>query len=107
MAAAGIARTFQNIRLFRELSVLDNVRLAGQLRSRTSLVDTLVRTGRHHTEEEALCQHSLELLDLFELSDRADAPSAVSATAISAIWKSSAPSPPPESAAARRTRRRA
>jgi branched-chain amino acid transport system ATP-binding protein len=76
VAAAGIARTFQNIRLFRELSALDNVRLAGQLRTRTSLVDTVVRTCRHHAEEEALRRHSLELLDLFELSDRALAPSA-------------------------------
>ena len=42
IAAAGIARTFQNIRLFPGLSVLDNVRLAGQLRNRYGLAATLL-----------------------------------------------------------------
>src|SRR6188472_2560278 len=44
VAAAGIARTFQNIRLFPGLNVLDNVRLAGQLRARHGLVHTIIRS---------------------------------------------------------------
>jgi branched-chain amino acid transport system ATP-binding protein len=71
IAAAGIARTFQNIRLFPGLSVLDNVRLAGQLRSRHGLAATLLRTGRYEQEEAAIEQKAHELLDLFDLQDRA------------------------------------
>src|SRR3954466_14537792 len=51
VAAAGIARTFQNIRLFPGLNVLDNVRLAGQLRARHGLADTLFRTRRYARQE--------------------------------------------------------
>ena len=47
ITAAGIARTFQNIRLFPDLSVLDNVRLAGQLRNQHGLLSTLLRTRGH------------------------------------------------------------
>src|ERR1700742_2583545 len=46
VAAAGIARTFQNIRLFPGLNVLDNVRLAGQLHVRHGLVHTMIRSKR-------------------------------------------------------------
>ena len=74
IAAAGIARTFQNIRLFPGLSVLDNVRLAGQLRSSHGLLATLLRTPAHQAEEEAIRQQALELLGLFDLQDRADEP---------------------------------
>jgi branched-chain amino acid transport system ATP-binding protein len=74
IAAAGIARTFQNIRLFPGLSVLDNVRLAGQLRTRHGLADTLLRTRRYHGEEDAIEAKALELLALFDLQDRAREP---------------------------------
>ncbi len=71
VAAAGIARTFQNIRLFPGLNVLDNVRLAGQLRARHGLIDTLLRTSRYRTEEDEIRCKALELLELFELQHRA------------------------------------
>jgi branched-chain amino acid transport system ATP-binding protein len=74
IAAAGIARTFQNIRLFPGLSVLDNVRLAGQLRTRHGLADTLLRTGRYQAEEDAIEAKAFELLGLFDLQDRAREP---------------------------------
>src|SRR5262249_52034644 len=51
ITAAGIARTFQNIRLFPDLSVLDNVRLAGQLRHRHGLPTTLLRTNGYLADE--------------------------------------------------------
>ncbi len=51
IAAAGIARTFQNIRLFPGLNVLDNVRLAGQLRNRNGLTGTLLRTRKYQNQE--------------------------------------------------------
>lgn len=71
ITAAGIARTFQNIRLFPGLSVLDNVRLAGQLRTQHRLLSTLLRTSQHLVEELAITDKSLELLELFELRERA------------------------------------
>ncbi|MFN9717271.1 MAG: ABC transporter ATP-binding protein [Planctomycetota bacterium] len=71
ITAAGIARTFQNIRLFPELSVLDNVRLAGQLRSSPGLVPTLLRTRGYRRSEEALRLKAMNLLEIFDLQHRA------------------------------------
>ena len=61
VAAAGIARTFQNIRLFPGLNVLDNVRLAGQLRARDGLATTLLRTRRYAHEEAEIRRKAFEL----------------------------------------------
>ena len=71
IAAAGLARTFQNIRLFPSLTILDNVRLAGQLRGRQGLLGTLLRTHHYRAEEATIIQKSNQLLDLFELRERA------------------------------------
>ncbi len=70
-AAAGMARTFQNIRLFPDLSVLDNVKIAGHLRTRSTLSGTLWRTAAHRSEERAMEARALELLAIFDLADRA------------------------------------
>jgi branched-chain amino acid transport system ATP-binding protein len=70
IAAAGIARTFQNVRLFAGLSVLDNVRLAGQIHSRHGLVRTLLRTPGYRRQEEELCLKARGLLQLFDLERR-------------------------------------
>ena len=72
ITAAGIARTFQNIRLFPGMSVLDNVRLAGQCRGRQRLVGTMLRSSGYRQQEESIRQHALELLDLFNLRPRAN-----------------------------------
>ncbi len=74
VAAAGIARTFQNIRLFPGLNVLDNVQLAGQLRAREGLASTLLRSRRYAHEESEIRRKAFELLDLFGLQDRAEEP---------------------------------
>ncbi len=71
ITAAGIARTFQNIRLFPDLSVLDNVRLAGQLHNRHGLWSTLIRSRGHQREEMLLQEKALDLLQIFDLQDRA------------------------------------
>lgn len=71
VTAAGIARTFQNIRLFRGLSVLDNVRLASQIRGKHGLVRTLLRTPNYHAQEKMFYEQSMQLLELLELADRA------------------------------------
>ncbi|MCC7476057.1 MAG: ABC transporter ATP-binding protein [Pirellulales bacterium] len=70
VVAAGIARTFQNIRLFPGLNVLDNVQLAGQLHAREGLASTLLRTRRYAHEESEIRRKAFELLGLFGLQER-------------------------------------
>jgi branched-chain amino acid transport system ATP-binding protein len=69
-AKAGLARTFQNIRLFPDLSVLDNVKIACHLRTAHSMAGAIVRSSRHTGEERAITERSRQLLQLFELDDR-------------------------------------
>ena len=68
----GIARTFQNIRLFPDLTVLENVMAARHLRSRQTLVDAVLGTSTHHNEELQTRERAMELLQLFELDQLAD-----------------------------------
>jgi branched-chain amino acid transport system ATP-binding protein len=72
IARAGMARTFQNIRLFGELSVLDNVRTAAGVRTKSGLFRTLLRSPLHVAEERAVCERSLELLDVLGIRHRRD-----------------------------------
>ena len=68
----GIARTFQNIRLFGEMSVLDNVKVAFDCRQVTTLTTAVLRTAGHREEEERVGRESLELLKIFKLDHLAD-----------------------------------
>ncbi|HYX21430.1 MAG TPA: ABC transporter ATP-binding protein [Thermoanaerobaculia bacterium] len=63
----GIARTFQNIRLFGEMTVLDNVKVAFDCRQATTLGTAMLRTAAHRREEERVAHESLELLKIFKL----------------------------------------
>jgi branched-chain amino acid transport system ATP-binding protein len=72
IATAGMARTFQNIRLFADLSVIDNVRVACWSRGATSTLAAVLRLPSYIAEERAMTQRSRELLALFDLADRAD-----------------------------------
>lgn len=72
IAARGIARTFQNIRLFPNLSVLDNVRIACQLRSSAGMWHSILRTGRHYAAERQIEDRARRLLSLFELERHAE-----------------------------------
>ena len=67
-AQRGISRTFQNIRLFSELTVLENVRIGTYLRRRTNLFDALFRTGRMDREEAENIERARELLSRFNLA---------------------------------------
>ena len=71
IARAGFARTFQNIRLFGELSVLDNVRLGAQMRSRHGLTGTLLRIAKQVVDEAVVTDRAMELLNIFGLAGRA------------------------------------
>lgn len=68
----GIARTFQNIRLFKENSVLDNVRAVFHPRVRYNLLDAFLRSPRYNAEEERILAESMELLATLNLADRAN-----------------------------------
>jgi len=71
IAGAGMARTFQNIRLFPELSVLDNVMLGSHLRSPQHMTQAILRTRFHRADERGIERGARRLLELFELDDRA------------------------------------
>jgi len=70
----GIARTFQNIRLFGSLSVFDNVRVACNLHRGTAAIHSLIRLGAFRADEAAITQRAEELLDIFNLRRFRDAP---------------------------------
>jgi branched-chain amino acid transport system ATP-binding protein len=70
----GIARTFQNIRLFGSLSVFDNVRVACNLHRSTSALQPLVRLHAFRADEAAITKRVEELLDIFHLLRFRDTP---------------------------------
>lgn len=72
IAHAGLSRTFQNIRLFGELSVLDNVMLACHCRGRHTLLGTVLRLSRFVRQEAAMRRRATSLLELFGLDRLAD-----------------------------------
>jgi branched-chain amino acid transport system ATP-binding protein len=71
IAKAGLSRTFQNIRLFGELSVMDNVKLACHVRGRHSIWRTILRTPRFCRQEAAMEDRARALLRIFDLESRA------------------------------------
>ncbi len=73
MVQAGIGRTFQNIRLFQNMSALENVLVGMHSKMSANLVDAAVRTRRHYTEEAASVVRARELLALVGLRGRDDA----------------------------------
>jgi branched-chain amino acid transport system ATP-binding protein len=77
VVARGIARTFQNIRLFAHLSVFDNVRVACNLHRQTGAAQTLVRLGAFAREEAAIARRVRELLAIFGLDRLRDAPARI------------------------------
>lgn len=73
IARAGIGRTFQNIRLFPGLSVLDNVKVAFTRRLQSNLFQSALRTATHSLDEATTHQEAIALLDRFSLLAVADA----------------------------------
>ena len=72
IAAAGIARTFQNIRLFANLSALENVMIGRHVRTRAGVVGAMVRNRRTLEEEREILARSLALLDYVGIRARAN-----------------------------------
>jgi len=63
VARAGIARTFQNIRLFSDMTALENVMVGRHIRSRSGLLGAVLRTRRFKAEEADITAKAQELLD--------------------------------------------
>ena len=68
---AGIARTFQNIRLFKELTVLDNVKAGLHNHYKYSFFDGILRLPKYYKVERAMNERAMELLKVFELDQEA------------------------------------
>ncbi len=68
----GISRTFQNIRLFREMLVIENVMVAQHLKTRSGLVSSVIRSKGFRDEERAIREKSLEYLEFVGLLDYAE-----------------------------------
>lgn len=66
----GVARTFQNIRLFKDMSVLDNVRIALHFNVKYNSLQAVLRTTAFYNEEDELTEKARELLKIFNLQDK-------------------------------------
>ncbi len=72
VAAAGIARTFQNIRLFPEMTALENVMVGRHVRTSSGLIGAVLRTASFKAEEAAIKARAQELLDYVGIGKYAD-----------------------------------
>lgn len=72
IVALGVARTFQNIRLFKELSVLDNVKLAFNNSMNYNTFEAIFRLPRFWKEEKEVTDKALDLLDIFDMAEMAN-----------------------------------
>ena len=70
VVAAGIGRTFQNIRLFQNMSALENVLVGMHLRLSSNLIDHMISSRRQRREEDAAAKRAIELLRLVGLRGR-------------------------------------
>ncbi|MCI2047080.1 MAG: ABC transporter ATP-binding protein [Faecalibacterium sp.] len=69
----GVARTFQNIRLFKDISVIDNVKVGMHESLHCNLGASILRLPNYWKEEKRTTERALELLDIFSMADLADA----------------------------------
>ena len=69
-ARRGVARTFQNLQIFREMSVLENVMVARHMRSAAGVVQAMLHGPALRAEERAITAAAMDLLDRFGLADK-------------------------------------
>jgi branched-chain amino acid transport system ATP-binding protein len=72
VTALGIARTFQNIRLFDNLTVLDNVKIGRHCRTKATFLSAVARTKRQQAEERAITESAQQYLEFVGLKGRGD-----------------------------------
>jgi len=68
----GIGRTFQNIRLFSDLTVLDNVRIAYHIHAKYGIFSAITRLKRYKIGEKEITDKAMEFLKIFNLDEKAD-----------------------------------
>ncbi len=68
----GIARTFQNIRLFKEMTVLENVLISHHARVPYSILNSFVHLPSFHRKEKEMEQEAMDLLDIFHIAHKCD-----------------------------------
>jgi branched-chain amino acid transport system ATP-binding protein len=69
---SGIARTFQNIRLFKELTVLENVLIGANKHYDYNVLDAVIKTPKYLKSEQQNTKKAMELLDIFDLGSKAN-----------------------------------
>jgi len=72
VARLGVARTFQNIRLFKDMTVIENVLVGSACRSQSSLAATLIQSAGFLRESQDRMKRAMTLLESFGLADKAD-----------------------------------
>lgn len=72
VTALGVARTFQNIRLWNDMTVLDNIRVAQHYRLGYGFFHSIARSKRYQQREEEIAKEAAELLEVFDLQRFAD-----------------------------------
>jgi len=73
-AQLGLSRTFQNLQIFKDMTVLENVMVGRHTRSHRGTLQAVLRTSRSVSEEREIRDRSIELLARLGLSERADEP---------------------------------
>ncbi|MFI3177443.1 MAG: ABC transporter ATP-binding protein [Eubacteriales bacterium] len=71
ISKSGMARTFQNIRLFKELSVLDNVKVGLHNHNQYSIATSILRLPKYFRLEKAMNQEAMEILEVMDLAEHA------------------------------------
>ena len=73
IAKSGIVRTYQNLRLFNKMSVLENVIIGAQMQKPYGIVDSIVHTPKFRREEKRLREKAMQMLSVMGIEDQADA----------------------------------
>lgn len=68
----GIARTFQNIKIFTDLRVIENIMIGSHIRTNYNVLDAVFRTSKYRREEQEKCATALEFLESMHFGDKAD-----------------------------------
>ncbi len=72
ITAMGFARTFQNIRLFKDLSLLDNIKIAMNYNVKYTMVDAVLRSRAYYREERIMDEKARQFLDITDLIEKAE-----------------------------------
>ena len=89
-ARRGVRRTFQNLKLFLEMTALDNVAVGMHAGTRSGFIDSILRSPRHRREEQEIAERSMEALQFVGLGDTPSGTRRRWPMATAASWKSPA-----------------